>query len=194
MTESSGAQPEQVAPAEFQRPPIFGDDEADAVLRAQSEIAAARLGSEGEVVFHQYLMGATYDGMVVSVDERSGLTDDHFVVRVGPVSRLVEGDLLAEDRLPYGTPKALRFSDGGTTMLRSTLGSIHTFPSDEGRLPRFNGKILFPIGQDGRPFSPTDRPGEAKAVSVEEAERTPSASWSARLGIAALRDLLRRRR
>lgn len=160
--------PEYIPPTELQQPPVFTDAEASAVLQAQAEIAGTRSEGDGNAVFREYVMGATYDGTIVSVDERSGLTDDHFIVRVGSVAQLTQGTPISEQKMAYGTKDVIRFRDGGTTILRTQFGTVSKAAPQKNKLPELDGKVLFPMGEDGQPFSPAaKREAEAAAASAE---------------------------
>jgi len=192
--------PEQTLPVELQQPPVFTDAEASAVLQAQADIAATRLDSEGKPAYREYIMGATYDGTVVSVDEWSGrdLTDDYFAVRVGSAAQLTGGTSLSEQKLAYESPNVMRLRDGGTTVLTSEFGTIGIpAPHHKGELPEFEGKVLFPIGEDGKPFSPAaKREAEAAAarVEAEKVQPTPSVPQPGQVSVGGIRKFLRRRK
>ena len=186
----------QTLAIELQQPPVFTDAEASAVLQAQAEIAAKRLDAEGNPAYHEYVMGATYDGTVVSVDEWSGsLIDDYFAVRIGSASQLAEGTPLSEQKMAYGTANAMRLRDGGTTFLKTEFGLISISAPHEKQLPHFEGKTLFPIGEDGKPFSPM-APKPEVAVAQPTAEQLAPAvtPQPKQVSVGGLRKFLRHRK
>lgn len=191
--------PEQTIPVELQEPPVFTDAEASAVLQAQAYVAANRFDGEGKQVYREYVMGATYDGTVVSVDEWSGrdLVDDYFAIRVGSASQLAEGTPLSEQKMAYGTMDSMRLRDGGTTILRSEFGVIGISAPHKGELPSIQGKVLFPIGENGKPFSPAAK-HEAEAAAAraeaEKAQPAPSVPQPEQVSVGGIRRFLRRRK
>lgn len=189
--------PEQTLPVEIQQPPVFTDAEAMAVMQAQAVIADTRADAQGNVVFREYVMGATYDGTVVSVDERSGLTDDHFVVRIGSSLQIIKGIPLSEQKMAYGTENTMRYSDGGTTVLNTNFGRINISASHKGELPIFEGRVLFPIGEDGKPFSPEAK-HEAEVATAEAKPEIippiPSVPQPEQVSVGGIRRFLRSRR
>lgn len=62
-------QHERVLPVELQQPPVFTDGEVAAILQAEAKYAAERLDADGIKAFERSIMGVTYDGTVVSLDE-----------------------------------------------------------------------------------------------------------------------------
>lgn len=196
MPEFQNQNPEQTLPVERQRPPVFTAEELDAVLRARAEIALTRSNDEGEKTYDEYVMGVTYDGIVVSVDERPGRTsdnprntDDHFVIRIGDAAQLAQGASLSEEKLPYGTLRSMRRRDGGTTdLITEDDKNIYVPAPQKDELPRFDGKVLFPIDEDGKLFSPA-----AAKTENEKTQHTPVSLQPERVVTKGLRNFLRRR-
>jgi hypothetical protein len=180
----------EVPPKELQKPPVFTDAEADSLLQVQADIAATRLDADGNPVLREYAMGVTYDGKVVSVDEHPGSVDEsYFVVRVGDVSQLTQGVPLPEQKIPLSSYGVERDRGNGATILMSEFGGIGVPQSifDEPDLPSFEGRVLFPIGEDGKPFSPA-------AKREAELLQQSAASQSEQVSLGGIRKLLRRRK
>jgi hypothetical protein len=182
--------PEQSAPEELQQPPALTDNEASAVLQVQAYIGAARLGSEGVPVYGEVVSGVTKDRIFVSVDRRlggDGTEDDGYVVRVGNVSELAMGGSLQEHKLPIESPGTYNFRGGNPFIISSEFGVI-SGPNRRYRetMPKLDGNLLFPIGEDGRPLT-TDASAVAERVQPE-----PLASLTERASVGGLRRFLSR--
>lgn len=180
---------QEIPPKELQQPPVFTDAEADSLLQVQADIAATRLDVDGNPVLREYVMGVTYDGKIVSVDEHSGGIEDHyFVVRVGDVSQLAQGTPLSEQEIAYNSYDVERDRGDGATLLMSEFGGIGIPQSvlDEPRLPNFEDRVIFPIGEDGKPFSP--------AAKHEEEQQPATVEQPEQVSVGGIRRFLRRRK
>lgn len=188
--------PEQIIPVELQQPPIFTDAEASAVLQAQADVAATRLDNEGNQVYREYIMGATYDGMIVSIDRPSGsrTVDDYYIVRVGNTHQLAKGTPLSEQKIADRAPTIIRLRDGSAG-INSDFGLIAIPAPLGGELPVMEEKVLFPIGEDGKPFSPAAK-REAEVVTArletENEQPTPSVPQPEQISVGGIRRFLRR--
>lgn len=161
---------ESVLPLDQQRPPALREDEAAAYSRLRDELATLRIQTGS----YEGMGGITYDGTVV-LEEAASRSDTDWsdpafdqelgvTVRAGHISELVHTNALAEQEVIRGELEDLtRYNStrGNGGFHRTQFGTIVWLGVGERlstveRLPRLDGKILFPFNEAGQPYIPVD--------------------------------------
>lgn len=182
-----------------EQPPLLTDEQKRAVLGARDEINAIRRSRSYTAIG----MGVTADGRFIALsDQRKPGFVSNRPTSQGYLHEASIEDLVDETNNPTGnSPLSEQFTVLTGPEIQFTVRESDPHDTEEAlilRLKMVNGKEIFPIGEDGQPYSPEAKTADGIAKLREIIERADEASLKKDLGglmrIGFNADLGRRRR